>query len=136
MKHSVTKSKDLTVVSLGAILNLKIVPLTFMKLIDINEALGEGKTLDKVLVEPTVLDLAIVTYCLLDDKSIEKLEKVEVEINKEQVKPTQAQKLFYIMSANNIADGMDNYSSILKAVVEQLQDSMSQEPKKKRFRMV
>lgn len=133
MKNCFVKNKDFSIVCGGKVVNLTIVPLTFMKLIDINSALPQGKDLGSVMQDPAPLDLSIVLYCLLDSESKKRIENIKIDLGGEEVEATSAHKLFYMMCENNVTDGMNNYSTALEAVVEMAKESTSQPETKKKI---
>jgi hypothetical protein len=132
MKNSLTQSQKMTILFSGVAESLTVMPLTFMRLIDINLALG-GKDLSEVLQKPTPYDLATIAYCLLDEESKEKIKDVEIEIDGKFEKTNNIHKLFCMMCENNITDGLTNYTMVLQAIVDQVQNSTVQaEPSKKK----
>ena len=106
--------------------------MTFMRLININSALGD-KDLGDVLKEPTPFDLSVIAYCLLDDKSLEFLEDVKVKLSDKIEEANSIHKLYYLMCENNISDGLTNYTSILQCISDVIQDSTSARPTKKKI---
>jgi len=86
-----------------------------------------------VMNEPTPLDLAIVTYCLLDEKSRQTIKNIPLEVNGEEEETTEAHKLYCLMCKSNISDGMNNYNKILTGIVAQVQDSLSEPETKKKI---
>jgi hypothetical protein len=132
MKNCVVKDKKLSIVCSGAVVNLTIVPMTFGKLIDINAALPKGKDLSSVMQEPTPLDLAITTYCLLDEESKKTIDSMTVEIDGEVEPTSNAHKLYCMMCESNVTDGIQNNNKILSVIVDQVKDSTSQQETKKK----
>ncbi len=132
MQHCVVKDKKLSIICSGAVVKLTIVPMTFMKLIDINTCLEGDKDLSAVMNAPTPLDLSIVTYCLLDQGSREKLEALALKLNDIPEDADAAQKLFYMMCENNLTDGMQNYNKVLEVIVAQVQESTAAPETKKK----
>jgi len=122
MKHSLSSNIKINIKINDGKLHLEIVPVTFLKLIDINNCL-EDKTLDEVLNAPEVLDIAKVCYCLLDEKSLNKIKEIKVNVKDIDEEITDAHKLFYLISDTNIDDGMNNYSEVLQGIVKQLKTS-------------
>jgi len=135
LKNCIVKSKNINVVCGGEVVNLTIVPMTFMKLIEINQALSDhnNNDLNSVLKNPTPLGIAIILYILLDRKSRELIRMIDVEFDFKAEEPSPAQKLFYLLSETNITDGLQNYAIILDGVTKQVIDS-TQEPETKKKR--
>lgn len=126
MKNSLTQSQQISILCSNASVELTFLPMTFMRLIDINLALG-GKDLGEVLQEPTPYDLAAVAYCLLDEESKKVIENAKVEVNDKFEKTNSIHKLFCMMCENNVTDGLTNYTSVLHTIVKQVHNSTTEE---------
>ena len=135
MKNCIVNSKKINVVCGGEVVTLTIVPMTFLKLIEINQALSDhnNNDLNSVLKNPTPLGIAIILYILLDRKSRELVRLIDVEFDFKTEEPSPAQKLYYLLSETNITDGLQNYAAILEGVTKQVIDS-TQEPETKKKR--
>lgn len=116
MNHSYSKNKSFNVKIAGDKVSLTLLPCTYMKLISVNDALGEGKTLDDVFKKPLHLDVAIVVYCLLDSDSKSIIDNIEMEFTDGVIEMTKPEKLFYLISDTNIHDGDKNYNTMYKAL--------------------
>lgn len=134
MKSCLTKSRTLILTFDTTTEKLTLLPLTFGKLVDISSALGDEKDLSSVLSNPNPFDLSLVTYCLLDDKSKERLDSYEIEINSDIHKEIDgAHKLYYLLCENNVAYGLLNYTNVIETVAKLVQESTSQGKNKKKF---
>lgn len=131
MKHCLTKSRSVSLMFAGHEQKLTLEPMTFGKLIDIDAALGDGKDLSIVLKQPSPYDLAVITYCLLDDDSKKMIDDADLQINSDSQQTNPTHKLFYLIGESNIAEGLTNYTSLIYAVVELVKDSVGEESKKK-----
>lgn len=133
MKTLSTKSRKISVLFGDALHSLKLMPMTYRKLEDINMALGDDKDLSSVLQNPSSYDLSIIACCLLDDESKAVVNDARLQINEEDFKTNPAHKLFYLMSENNISDGLTNYTSILQGVTSLVSDSIEAPTVKKKI---
>lgn len=129
MKHSYTKNKTCSIKIAGNKVDLTLLPCTYLKLIEIGEALGEGKSLNDVLNKQKHLDIAIAIYCLLDSKSKKTIDNIDIQIESESLEVNQAEKLFYLISDTNVKDGMVNYTTLLKSLSEHAQASFQYKSK-------
>ena len=131
MKNSLTQSQQISILCSGITAKLTFTPMTFMKLININLALG-GKDLSEVLQKPTPFDLAAIAYCLLDDESKKTIDDAEIELDGKFEQTNGAHKLFCMMCENNVTDGLTNYTTVLQTIVDQVHNSTVQESSNKK----
>ena len=130
---------------------MTVAPLTYLRMINIDMALGDGKDLSQVLSDPSIMDLTIVAYCMLTKKSKEIVKNIQVEfsgddqdvideINEQMGQDCKSidpvHKLFYLMCENNVTDGTLNYTEVLKLVSSQIEDSFAQQPIAKKKTLV
>jgi len=115
MKHTVSKPIKFTIMCSGELVELRLQPVTFRRLIDITNAL-EGKELTEVLKDPTPLQIAAIAYCMLNKVDIAQIDDFKLELNDKAVKVNTIQKLYYIVTENNVQDGYTNYTSLMQAV--------------------
>lgn len=131
MKNSLTQSQVLTILCDGQAVKFTLLPMTFLRLFDINLALG-GKDLSEALIKPTPFDLATITYCLLDEESKKKIKDAEVVLEGKFEDTNDIHKLICLMADTNVTEGLTNFTAVLQSVVDQVQNSTAQiEPKKK-----
>ena len=132
MKNSLTQSQLLTILCGGEAVKFTLLPMTFLRLFDINLALG-GKDLGEVLQKPTPFDLATITYCLLDDESKKKISDAEIELGGKFEKTNDIHKLICLMADTNVTEGLTNFTAVLQGVLDQVQIITTQEnPNKKK----
>lgn len=115
MKHTVSKPVKFCIMCSGELVELFLQPLTFRRLIDITAAL-EGKELQAVLLDPTPLQVATIAYCMMNKADIATIEDFILELNDKAAKVNAIQKLYYMVTENNVQDGYTNYTSLMQAV--------------------
>ncbi len=125
MKNQLTQKRYATILCGEEAVKLTLLPLTYLRLIDVNFAL-QGKDLAAALSDPTPMDVAQIAYCLLDPASVELIESFQIQINDKALQTNPIHKLYCMMGENTITDGFTNYTSVLQAVSTVVSDSFPQ----------
>lgn len=132
MKHTLSKPVKFTIMCSGELIELHLQPANFRRIIDITAAL-EGKDLTEVLRNPTPLQIAAIAFCMLNKADCARIDKFKLVINDDSVPANTIQKLYYMVTENNVMDGYTNYTSLIQAVNKNIIDSFptSESDKKK-----
>lgn len=130
MKHTLSKPVKVYITVEGKVIELSLQPVTFQRLIDITGALEidmKEQAFEKILLNPTPMQVVTIVYCMLDKSSKELIDKISLEIGDEKKDVDQITKLYYLIAENNIKDGYINYNSLIAGVNENIINSFPQE---------
>ena len=135
MENMKVANKDVTLYHGSQSINLTLRPVTFARFSEITTAL-DGKTVDKVLIDPTPFEVAKIAYCLLTEDSKARLKDVKIQLDNKQYDMNEAGKLYCFMSETGVNEGHTNLV-ILSAVINKLFiDSFPEQDKKKVRQMI
>lgn len=135
MKHTLAKAIPFFVTCGGEAIGLNLQPVTFRRLIDITSAL-KGKELSDVLKDPSPLEVVTMAYYMLNKEDIKRLNEIELKLNDKSVEISTIQKLYYLITENNVQDGYINYTSLMQSINENIIASFPKQEEKKKTSML